>query len=124
MSYTWRSILQARWVIKKGSFWTIGNGSSIDLWAGNWIHQRCHTSTWSATIPASTTYQKVQGIIDNNGNGWKVQVINQLFTPQEAQKILQIPIIDKSQEDTLTWDGTPDANCTIKTSYQAIIDWE
>jgi phosphoglycerate-specific signal transduction histidine kinase len=52
-------------------------------------------------MPASTTYQQVQGIIDNNGNGWKVQVINQLFTPQEAQKILQIPIIDKSQEDIL-----------------------
>jgi hypothetical protein len=96
MSYTWRS---------------------IDLWDDNWIHQRGNTSTWSPK-PASTTYQKVQDIINNTGNDWNTQVINHLFIFLEAQKILQIPIFDKSQEDTLTWDGTPDENYTVKLGYQ------
>jgi hypothetical protein len=38
MSYTWKSILHASWIIQKGSYWTIGNAASIDLWEDNWIH--------------------------------------------------------------------------------------
>ncbi|GAU48068.1 hypothetical protein TSUD_404960 [Trifolium subterraneum] len=42
-----------------------------------------------------------------------------LFIPQEAQQILNIPITDRSQEDTLTWDGTIDGNYTIKSGNAA-----
>jgi hypothetical protein len=123
MSYTWKSILHASWIIQKGSYWTIGNGASIDLWEDNWIHQKSNSSTWSSK-PASTPYQKVKDILVNNGNEWNGQLINQLFIPIEAQQILKIPIIDSSQEDSLTWEGTPDGNYTVKSGYQAISYWE
>ncbi|MCI21781.1 hypothetical protein A2U01_0042951, partial [Trifolium medium] len=107
MSYTWRSILQASWILKKGCYWTVGNGASIELWEDNWIHQRGNASTWSPK-PTSTNYLKVQDIMEDNDNGWKDHLIHQLFIPQEAQKILRIPLIDRTQDDTLTWDGTLD----------------
>jgi hypothetical protein len=50
-------------------------------------------------------------------NEWNVNLVNQLFLPLEAQKILHIPIIDKTQSDTLTWDGTTDGNYTVKDGY-------
>ncbi|MCI43681.1 hypothetical protein A2U01_0064919, partial [Trifolium medium] len=62
--------------------------------------------------------------MEDNGNGWKDHLIHQLFVPQEAQKILRIPLIDRAQDDTLTWDGTLDGNYTVKTGYTAIKDWE
>jgi hypothetical protein len=37
MSYTWRSILQARWILKRGCFWTIGNGEHVNIWKDNWL---------------------------------------------------------------------------------------
>jgi hypothetical protein len=51
MSYTWRSILQASWVLKKGCYWTIGNGVDVDIWEDNWIHHQGSTSTWSKKPP-------------------------------------------------------------------------
>ena len=30
-SYTWQSILQARYVINKGVVWRVGDGSTIDV---------------------------------------------------------------------------------------------
>src|ERR1044072_7682760 len=36
-SYTWRSVQQAGWIIKRGSYWRVGNGCSIKIWEHNWI---------------------------------------------------------------------------------------
>jgi hypothetical protein len=59
--------------------------------------------------------------MDSNYNNWNDQLVKHLFIPAEAQKILQIPIIDKNQPDNLTWDGTNDGNYTVKIGYQAIM---
>ncbi|MCI38055.1 hypothetical protein A2U01_0059283 [Trifolium medium] len=61
--------------------------------------------------------------MDDSHNGWNSQLINQLFFPKEAQQILQIPITDRSQQDNLTWDGTLDGNYSVKSGYQAIMEW-
>jgi hypothetical protein len=66
---------------------------------------------------------KVIDLMDSNYNNWNDQLVKHLFIPAEAQKILQIPIIDKNQPDNLTWDGTNDGNYTVKIGYQAIMEW-
>jgi hypothetical protein len=33
------------------------------------------------------------------------------------------PILDKSNDDTITWDGTLDRNYLVKNGYQTIVDW-
>jgi hypothetical protein len=38
----------------------------------------------------------------------------------EAQKIIQIPIGNNEQSDTIIWDGTLDGHYTVKDGYQAI----
>jgi hypothetical protein len=108
MSYTWRSILQASWILKKGCFWTIGSGEDISLWEDNWIHQKGNASTWSIK-PAETNYLKVKDIM--NDHGWDNQVINQLFIPAEANQILWIPITDRTQKDSRM--GTIQSNLVI-----------
>jgi hypothetical protein len=123
MSYTWRSILKASWVLKKGCYWTIGNGVDVDIWEDNWIHHQGSTSTWSKK-PPQTEKNTVQELMDVHSNSWDDNLINQLFLPIEAQKILQIPIMDKAYNDVLTWPGTLDGNYTVKTGYQAIMEWE
>jgi hypothetical protein len=61
--------------------------------------------------------------MDVHSNSWDDNLINQLFLPIEAQKILQIPIMDKAYNDVLTWPGTLDGNYTVKTGYKAIMEW-
>jgi hypothetical protein len=69
MSYTWRSIIQARWVLKQGCFWTIGNGADIDMWEDSWIHQKGNNTTWSKRPPQSDK-TKVQDLMDTQSNSW------------------------------------------------------
>jgi hypothetical protein len=58
-----------------------------------------------------------------NENGWDIPTISQLFIPIEAQQIIQIPLLDRSQKDIFRWDGTLDGHYTVKAGYHAIIDW-
>ncbi|PNX96793.1 ribonuclease H, partial [Trifolium pratense] len=123
MSYTWKSILQSSWVIKKGSYWTIGSGQETNIWEDNWIQQKGN-STRSSPKPDNCNLIKVKELMDNNYNEWNESIINQVFTSYDAQMILQIPIIDKTQPDTLTWDDTKDGIYSVKSGYHAIIDWD
>ena len=46
-SFTWRSIHEASWVMKKGGYWRIGNGENIKIWQDGWLpHQNGH-KTWT-----------------------------------------------------------------------------
>jgi hypothetical protein len=112
-SYTSRSIQHASWVLKRGCYWTIGNEESIDPWEDKWLHQRGNVDSWS-TKPETSTISKVSDLMEDNSNGWNEQVIHQNFIPSKAQIFLQIPIMDKTQPDMLTWDGTWDGNYTVK----------
>ncbi|PNX99664.1 ribonuclease H, partial [Trifolium pratense] len=47
ISYTWRSILQARWILKKGCYWTIGNGKQVKIWKDNWLPHQNGFKVWS-----------------------------------------------------------------------------
>jgi hypothetical protein len=36
-SYAWRSIAQARHIIRQGTRWRLGNGKSINIWRDKWV---------------------------------------------------------------------------------------
>jgi hypothetical protein len=36
-SYTWKSILHGRDLLKEGVVWRIGDGETVDVWEHNWI---------------------------------------------------------------------------------------
>ncbi|MBA0636042.1 hypothetical protein Godav_028932 [Gossypium davidsonii] len=36
-SYTWRSILGARYLLEEGMGWRIGNGDSVNIWNDRWL---------------------------------------------------------------------------------------
>jgi hypothetical protein len=50
-------------------------------------------------------------------------VINNLFYPFEANQILQLPLVDNLSKDELAWYGTKEGIYTVKSGYNAIIEW-
>jgi hypothetical protein len=46
-SYSWQSILKARWILKNGCFWLVGQGNNINIWDDRWINPQNHTPTWT-----------------------------------------------------------------------------
>ncbi|XP_045797508.1 uncharacterized protein LOC123891638 [Trifolium pratense] len=122
ISYTWRSITQASWVLQKGCYWTIGSGHDINIWDDKWIQQKA-TSYKVNPRPNDLNLTKVKELMDNNYHEWNETIINQIFHPYDAQMILNIPIIDKTQPDTITWEGTQDGQYSVKSGYNAIMNW-
>jgi hypothetical protein len=77
-SYTWRSILQARWILDKGCYWTIGKGDQVNIWEDNWLPNQNGFKVWShnrGTLQGTM----VKDLIDPSTNQWNSQLIHQVF---------------------------------------------
>jgi ribonuclease HI len=122
VSYTWRRIQKASWVLKKGGLWTIGNGDKIDIWHDNWLPRQHGYNVWSSQGNATQTWVKVLFI--PNTKIWDRNLINRIFHQFEADQILQIPTNGSFSQDEFTWPLTKDGNYTVKSGYQAIQDWK
>ena len=38
-SFTWRSIIAAKKIVRKGCKWQVGDGASIGIWADKWLNE-------------------------------------------------------------------------------------
>ncbi|KAK2419793.1 hypothetical protein QL285_030613 [Trifolium repens] len=122
-SYTWRSIMQARRILQKGCFWSIGSGEEVNIWEDNWLPHQNGFKTWSRQ-QGGNNYTKVKDLIDPSTKLWDYTLINDLFLPFEAQQICQIPLVDTTSHDELTWPSTKDGNYSVKSGYHALINWD
>jgi ribonuclease HI len=121
-SYAWHCILKASWVLKKGCRWLVGNGSSINIWEDQWIHQQVDSKTWT-TKPNNTNLTHVKDLLNPQTNSWNTTIINQVFFPSEANIINQIPTSNTKSDDVISWQGTKEGNYTVKSGYNAIMEW-
>ncbi|PNX71213.1 ribonuclease H [Trifolium pratense] len=122
LSYTWRSILHARWILQKGCFWTIGNGESVNIWKDSWLPKQNGFKVWS-TQQGYTRYNLVKDLINPATNQWNQNLIHQIFLPFEANQILQLPLVEPNSKDELVWSGTKDGLYTVKSGYHAAMEW-
>ena len=90
-SYAWKSILSAREVVKNGMVWRIGDGNSMGIREDKWLPDQCYRKVTSP-LPSIPPDLKVSCLIDTNTREWKADLIKQVFAPQEAEKILSIPL--------------------------------
>jgi ribonuclease HI len=123
MSYTWRSILKASWVLKKGGLWTVGNGADINIWTDNWLPEQEGYKIWSIKKPNSSQVV-VKDLILPISKSWNSRIIAQLFYPFESHQILNIPIVDPNSHDEFCWPKTNNGVYTVKSGYQAIQEWQ
>jgi hypothetical protein len=81
-SYMWRSIWNARPLLKEGLMWRIGDGASVKIWGDKWIP---NTSSHQLTVPTipPLAESKVQMLmlIDRDSNWWNIPLLEQLFPP-------------------------------------------
>jgi ribonuclease HI len=123
MSYTWRSILNSSWILKKGGIWKIGDGETIDIWKDNWLPEQEGHKTWSLE-PSGNPYKHVKDLILPISKTWNSNIISSLFQPFEAQQILNLPITNTSYPDEFYWPNNKEGIYTVKSGYQAILEWQ
>jgi hypothetical protein len=66
-SYTWRSILHGRELLKEGLIWRIGNGEKVSVWEQNWIPRS--SIKRPIGIKPDKVVKKVSELLRLNGEG-------------------------------------------------------
>lgn len=86
-SHIWKWIIHTRHFIAKGTKWTIGDGSSVDLWKDWW----CGPSPLGLRYPGphADAGMKVKDITDCNGV-WDVSLIDHIISHQTMEEIRSI----------------------------------
>ncbi|KAL6566692.1 hypothetical protein OROMI_015096 [Orobanche minor] len=115
-SYTWRSIVAGRELLKEGILWRIGNNSTINDWNEPWLPGcagfRC-SENWSSEAPDLT----VGELMVEGGGAWDIDYIRNPFSENNAKCILSIPIRNCSGADIWSWFYSKDGQYNVKSGY-------
>jgi hypothetical protein len=98
LSYVWRSILKARFIVRGGARWYIGSGESIPILNEPWLVNGDNIDGNIAGAHYVRDFS-VNSLIDNDTKTWNVDTVRQVFSTNIATAILRTPLIDQVQED-------------------------
>lgn len=118
-SYVWRSILAAKDLICVGSIMKVGNGASIKVWEDPWIPIVDSTKIRSPLVQGSEII-RVSNLFNSDRNGWDIDYLKELFTQEEVERILKIPISNSQQEDRWMWLEDNKGQYTVKSGYRLL----
>ncbi|XP_074306503.1 uncharacterized protein LOC141641753 [Silene latifolia] len=109
----------AREVLHLGIRWRIGDGASTRVWADPWIHG---TQTRRVISPRTNASEDilVNELMNEEGTGWNVAKVGELFLPFEQERILRIRISDNKPVDGWCWDPERDGIYTVKSAYRLL----
>ncbi|XP_074303516.1 uncharacterized protein LOC141637980 [Silene latifolia] len=89
LSYTWRSILGARTVLERGLRRRIGDGRDTRVWGHAWVEGNESGKVISPCGPGSEA-MNVADLLKPHGRGWDKELVERMFLPFEAIRILNI----------------------------------
>jgi hypothetical protein len=90
-SFTWKSILHGRELLKEGLIWRVGDGKKISVWEDNWI-PRASVQRPLGHLPDAATVDKVSDLLLPGGHGWNEVKLRETFFEADVYDILKIPI--------------------------------
>ncbi|KAL4325746.1 hypothetical protein GQ457_11G020100 [Hibiscus cannabinus] len=118
-SLTWRSIWSAKKLILSGLRWRVGSGTSISIWEDFWLNEKKQRLI---TTPRIEGLQSVADLIHPSSNTWNHGLISEIFSEEDADSILSIPLASNRNEDKLIWYGEPTGKYSVRSGYKGLFD--
>jgi hypothetical protein len=114
-SFTWKSILHGRDLLKEGLVWHVGDGKKIDVWADNWI-PRAGSIKPLGHKPRMEIRRVEEALLDA-GQGWNESRLREVFFDGDIEDILKIPVGRAGTEDYLAWNYTKNGIFSVRSAY-------
>ncbi|KAG6647541.1 hypothetical protein CIPAW_07G085700 [Carya illinoinensis] len=117
-SQIWRSLMSVMDLIKTGLVWRVGNGRSIKIWKDKWvpIPSTFQIQTPNKILDCNAT---VSELIEDGSKTWKQELVQAIFSQEEAKSICSIPISVKGMGDKTIWGLSEKGIFTVKSAYHA-----
>jgi hypothetical protein len=116
-SFVWRSLCNSKFILRAGSRWRIGDGMNIPLLNENWMTgASCLTSQQSSMNIVDNLM--VSDIISHQHKCWNLPLINSIFEPHSAAKILKTPLYSLVAEDKRIWRGEQNGEYSVRSAYR------
>uniref|UniRef100_A0A2N9IZ60 Reverse transcriptase domain-containing protein n=1 Tax=Fagus sylvatica TaxID=28930 RepID=A0A2N9IZ60_FAGSY len=120
-SYPWKSILNARHVITKGTRWRIGNGLSTRIWHDKWLPPP--SSGNPITPPCVLPHDVcVSSLILDTPAIWNTSLIEQIFSPGDVQLITGLVLSSRRGEDKLIWSREKCGIYSVRSAYRLLCE--
>lgn len=82
-SYVWRSVWEAKDLIKSGASWLIGTGEHINIENQPWLNE--DSNPYITTVSPSIIQQKVASLFCNDRKEWDIEVLRDIFNDRDQQ---------------------------------------
>lgn len=102
-SPTWRAIEAAKKLVVKGACFMSGDGMSIDVWTDPWVPSIDNFKPHPRVEEYNQIAIKASDLIDQPTRTWIRSLVNEIFTSDDANAILTIPIPFTPKQDRLIW---------------------
>ena len=119
-SYAWCSIMATQPIVRQETWWHVGNDHFVEIFRDNWLHQRSTFRLTSQPIVVPSD-AKVSLLNDPHTAAWRIDMVQQLFSPNDATAILSIPLSYRLPMDRLVWAYTPRGVFTVRSAYKVVI---
>ena len=115
-SFTWCNIMVAQAIVNHGLHWRIGNGEKVRVWGDKWLPT---PSMYRVTSPRMFLQAEmlVCDLIYWEKAYWKIEAIDALLLPHEAEEIKKIPPSSRLPTDKQIWACGPNGLFTVCNAY-------
>jgi ribonuclease HI len=120
-SFVWRSISNAKFLVRAGSRWCIGSGDSISILDEPWLSDGACISTTGPNLEYIQN-TKLAHLIDHSTKEWNQDIIHTLFDQNIVDSILKTPLIQQVSSDRLVWKAEKNGNYSVKSAYRLCVE--
>jgi hypothetical protein len=116
-SFSWRSILHGRDLLKLGLIWRIGDGTSIDVCKSNWIPRAGAQRPLGRKPEAPASVLKVSDFLTSDGSGWNEQKLQQYLYDFDVADVKKISVGGPGTTDYFAWNFTKNGQFSVRSAY-------
>lgn len=113
--------MAAREVVLDGTAWIVGNGENISISDDRWVGIEKPEKPISI-LPEEWRGRRVRELIDEETGQWNRDLIEELFYPTEATKILGMPRPLSLTKDQRVWRFIKQGWLSVKSAYHRAVE--
>lgn len=119
-SFSWRSILAAKDMLRRGIRWQIGSGTEVCTWSDPWLPKPPSFLPLPRHHEVSNSSRVADFILPSRC--WDNNKIMETFEASDAELILTLPLSDRLTVDKRVWHPESKGLFSVKTAYRVALE--